>query len=216
MPLVPTKPSPTATQRDLEVHGALAEIKELYAALPCTLENLRAAVEDIVHAFAGIHEVGETNTGYWVDIFHRALGLEPGMSWCLMFVQYVLWVASGIWSKPDILPKNVAGTQACWRWAVAEDLVVLLRVDVQPWDVMIYTNGSTDHGHTDFAVEVGPQMRSFGGNTSSAHSGNGGEVAEVSWSEMRYGTWGKKRPNARWVRGAISLEKLYNKYWLAD
>jgi hypothetical protein len=202
------------TDADEKVLERLNEIVAKYQPLEPTRDVVRQAIIDTASAFEGIQEIGTSNTGYWINIFHQVLGLQPGYPWCMMYVQYVYWFVSQIWRNRDILPYNRAGVRVMWNWAKREEFVETQPASAKFADILILLDGNEPTGHTEILTAIDDVvMCTIGGNTNDATSRDGGRVARHTMPIKKYGPWGEPRTAKRWVAGVISFDKLYAKFW---
>lgn len=208
------EPEIEMTDADKATAAKLDAVVATYQPMEPTRENVRQAILATAQAFVGIREIGKSNTGYWVNIMHRALGLRPGLHWCMMFIQYVFWFVSKIWGKPDLLPFNSAGTRAMWNWAKKLYLTTSKPEEAGPADILIFADGSDPTGHTELLTAIPvAEMSTTGGNTNEQASRDGGHVAEHTMRTNIYGPWGEARTAKRWTLGVIRFDKLFDKYW---
>lgn len=144
----------------------------------------------------GVHEVGTTNSGVWVDKFLKAVYLGPGYAWCAAFVTWCLawallqkgWVKS--WEEGrdlirDLMYQNPAGCPQWLRAARERHTVRGFRVvlvapeHARAGDFVIFWGGQ----HIGLLRKAGWLLRiwrrTVEGNTADNDTGdqaNGGEV----------------------------------------
>ena len=201
------------TPQDIVIQTTLDLIRDRFAKMPATIENVRAAIVAVEYALIGVAEIGKSNCGYWVDIFQKSIGMH-GAPWCLAMQQYVFKYVASFWLFPDLLPFDTASTQALWRWADQQDLTVSTFDALYSCDLVIWRDGSRDLGHVGCAVtdpnyEQRNTITLIEGNTSTADWRDGGHVAEKVYTEGEL-NMGISRPDKRWCRGAIRFDKLYD------
>jgi len=150
----------------------------------------------VARAKVGVHEIGDSNTGKWVDIFLHAVYLPGGYAWCAAFA---IWDQIRAAIINDILDdtkddynklRNIMHDLFYGNAAYVPNLARAFREgrkahgwqakkvdwsDVQAGDIIICYHG----GHVE--VSTGPVRNSrvptIGGNTSTSGSqANGGEV----------------------------------------
>lgn len=201
------------------VERFLAEYRERFGVVPGVCPpyiHLQSVVTQIALGYEGVSERGTTNTGYLVDKWHRELGLNPGLPWCVMFGQHVYKRASLFFGMPDILPINTASTQ---KLADEAEVLGLATIDITratPGSGIIFRDGKHYRGHFEILMKTDPRTYdSVGGNTNSEFSRDGGDVGLHSnrgWNV--YGPVGTmKSTERRWTRCIIPLPALYEKYW---
>jgi len=206
------------TDRDQRAEKLLQDQKVLFSQREPNKENARAAIQAALLAFIGVREIGKTNTGYWVDIFHKAVGLKPGFPWCLMLIQYVYKLAPSWLGLPDLIPFNTAGTLSYGNWAKKNGLTVTSFADVKESDTLVWHNGKgSDKGHVGAVtsiVEVAPgiwSLQTVEGNTSDKNGTgdyrDGGNIAEkmYTYSDSDIG----KVSSKRYLFCIVSFDKLY-------
>lgn len=174
-------------------------------------EHVRGALLMTAEAFVGVREIKTTNTGHWINKFHKAIGLNPGLAWCLMFVQYVCKWTSDIWSLPDLLPFDVAGTQRLWEWAAKRGLVTTKASEFDFGDIVIWRNGMSDKGHTGilrFPRFILNEYETIEGNVGASWRDGGG----IEIRRQAYDQWGPigLKNDGRWTRGAIRFDALFD------
>lgn len=212
------------TPQDLIVEQRIQNIFDRYSQeeIPFNPLNFRTAICEIAEAFEGIREVGKTNSGFWVDKFLKETHLNPGYAWCMAYVQYVYRLASQLFYKPDLLPKDSAGTQIMAQWAMNNNLGMLDFQSINKGDIIIWRNHSkSDKGHTGLILEVIPKpfniqrIRVAEGNTTRIGWGReGGWLAFKEYSISELGKLGDEGqlPNQRYVRAVISATRLVEKF----
>lgn len=203
------------TRTDQAAYERLEAAKLFYETRTPDRAHLRGAIIATAEAFDGIREIKTTNTGHWINKFHRDIGLDPGLYWCLMYVQYVYKWACSIWDLPDILPYNVAGTQRLWDWAEREGLVGVAAEEFGYGDIVIWRNGMTSGGHTGIVVyRDDSQYATMEGNVG-ANWRDGGGVERRVQPYDKWGTVGVPREHDRWTRGVIKFDALFDRYLVA-
>ncbi len=202
-----TSVKPTAT--DLAVYERLELVRAKYLPLPVDLPNVRAALLETAHAFLGIREVGKSNTGYWINKFHKDVGLVPGHEWCLMAIQYMFAWLSEMYGRPDMLPLNYAATQRFWVIAHDRRLTTTNPREMMPGDTMIYRNGNDPKGHAALIIKIdGLEYTTIEGNVGADwRDGGGMETRRQSFEQ--WGPIGVARKSGRWTRGAVRFDLLY-------
>lgn len=207
------------TDADKRAEQVLSEQSKLYQNQPPTLENARRAVLSILTAFLGVREIGTSNSGYWVDRFHRALGLLPGKPWCMMLIQYVYKLASDWLGIPDIMPNNTAGTLNFGKWAKAKAYTITSFAMIRPCDCLVWHDGTgSPYGHIGAVVSVevtAPgvyRIETIEGNTSQGKKSDkdyrdGGTIAEkiYVYSDKDIG----KESSKRYLYAVVSFDKLF-------
>ncbi|MBI5646694.1 MAG: hypothetical protein HY962_07155 [Ignavibacteriae bacterium] len=204
---------------DLEAEAGLREIRAMYESLPHDLDTVRTAYLHTCDAFVGVHEVGSSNSSYWVDKFLNALGLDAGLSWCMALEQFKLRFVASIWDLPDLMAFNSGGTQACYMYYEKRGMVFTDPARLSLCDQVIWRNGLTAHGHVGGTYRIQSQTSGLivttnEGNTSTDEKTpgrwrDGGTCVNKEWRADKWGKWGQPRNPGRYVRGAISFEMLY-------
>lgn len=203
---------PAPTKTDIEVYDRLEAIKAFYADRTPDRAHVRGALLMTAEAFVGVREIKSSNTGHWINQFHRAIGLDPGLAWCLMFVQYAYKWTSDIWALPDLLPFNVAGVVRLWRWAEKRGLVTTSGFDFDYGDIVIWRKGGSDKGHTGIVrlpEWPGREYETIEGNTGASWRDGGGiEIRRQDYDE--FGVIGVAHSVGRWTCGAIRFDALFD------
>lgn len=202
------------TEKDKNSELKLKEIEAFHAGREVDGANLQYAIDDTLHAFLGVQEVGTSNSGYWIDRFHKSVGLRPGYPWCMMFLQYVYKFVSDIFEMKDLIPFNTAGTKAFGNWATNKNLCRTRISDIKVGDILVWQNGSSDQGHVGAVISVtttGGQVytiKTIEGNTSSKDYRDGGQIAEKEYTYSQ-AELGAKKSKSRWLRCVVSFDALY-------
>ena len=175
-------------------------------------DNPRLAVLSVAEAFLGVREIGTSNRGYWINKFHKEVGLEPGYPWCLMFIQYVYRIAATMVGVPDILPYNTASTQSLASWAEKKWLCLDSLTMLHPGDLLIWKDGNKSAGHVGMVTHITDrseniEIQTIEGNTSSTKYRDGGLVAVKEYTYER-GDLGDARTRGRWLRCVVSFDRL--------
>lgn len=173
-------------------------------------------VVGIAMCYVGISEIGTTNTGYLVNIWHEELGLNPGLPWCVIAAQHVYRKASDVFGMPDLLPYDTPSTQGLADKCEKNGLFTIDVSKATPGSSIIFRDGKHFRGHQEILVRTTPVVYdSVGGNTNSEYSRDGGDFGfhrDRGWGV--YGPVGTMRSTERrWTRGIIPLPALYDKFW---
>jgi hypothetical protein len=195
------------SKRDIAALSRYDDVLAKWQGQPGTIDNIRAALIDVLHAFVGVGEIGTSNRGHWVDRWQEMIGLE-GKAWCMAFVQAMYYYASSIFQIRDMLPYDNALARAVWNWASQKGCTTASIDDVQPGDIIIWSDGNTISGHTGIVTgRSGSTIATVEGNTSSANWRDGGHVEEKYY--VLDESWGKPQKCKRWARGVIQFSKLF-------
>ena len=143
----------------------------------------------------GVHEVGDSNSGRWVDLFLKAVYLPGGFAWCAAFVSWCtvealmkLGMVGSYEAGRDLLHDLMYGNAAFvpnWLRAAREGhtvrgwkVVLVAPEHAQAGDILIFWGGQ-HIGRLRKAGWLGIWRRTVEGNTSDNDAGdqaNGGEV----------------------------------------
>lgn len=183
-----------------------------------TPEFVGDAVTRYAHAWLGLSEIGRTNRNEAIDRWNREIHLNPEneYAWCVIFIQHVYLAVSQACGKPDLVPKDTAGSQALATWAEHNGLATIVPAHAQKGSIIVFRDGSSPYGHAEIITAVnGQRYFSVGGNTNSEFSRDGGDVGEhkdVAWG--RFGPVGSRRgAKKRWTRCIIPIGGLMRYSW---
>lgn len=131
---------------------------------------------EIARLFLFVREVGKPNSGLWVNIFQRFVGIDDGQSWCAAFVCFVL----AIWYEGrNELPFTATGVcQDIYRWAKKYAWIITAP---RPGDLYLYVN-SADHAH-HVGIVTGAGQGIAGNTSADGKSDNGTGVFEHALPE---------------------------------
>lgn len=202
------------TTADRQAQAAIDAVIQRAEGKQATKSALRAGIYTVSMGFLAVREIGSTNKGYWIDKFHRALGLNPGLPWCLMFIQYVYRVVSDAYSVPDLIPFNTAGTQALAQWAEKNKLTRSNLREASEGDIIVWADGKTGRGHVGIITDAGcvgnletVAIATIEGNTSDKDYRDGGGVCEKNYT-YHSRDLGASRRQGRWLRCVVSFDAL--------
>lgn len=149
-------------------------------------------------AKVGVHEIGSSNSGKWVDQFLKAVLLGPGYAWCAAFATWCAIEASELLRglpaekrlTPQLMHDLIMGNAAYVpNWLTAAKakrtrdgwtVVVVAEKDAKPGDFCIFWGGQHIGILRLGGWLFGIRRRTVEGNTSANETGsqaNGGEVA---------------------------------------
>lgn len=207
------EPTPEDIKAEYDFNKLLSVIKLTREQSPVTIEMLRKSIVGIAKCFRGVHEIGKTNTGYWIDRFLRAGHGCSGDAWCCGFVQFAYEQASTALGLPDLMPCDTVGTQELARWIKHQNVFILSINEIKPGDVVVWTNGRGSlKGHTGIVANIDAKyIYTIEGNTSTGNKfdRDGGYVAEKKYlkSEFKIGAVSDKR----YVNCVGSAELMYRR-----
>ena len=141
------------------------------------MANLDEQSVIVACGFEGVHEQGGDNRGPEVDMFIRAVGLEPPQPWCCGFICYCIQQAVQQLGLPH--PQFQYGASVYKLWNRNQGLVIPAPV---PNCVALRNEGvnSLGHavGHALFVIGVNEDgsLHCISGNTNAAGSRNGDSV----------------------------------------
>lgn len=206
------------TEYDRAAAQKIESLEAFYRGRSADRKHLRGAVVSLLTAFEGVREIGTSNKGYWVDRFHKDVGLAPGQPWCVMLPQYAFRVAAGWLGLPDPLPYNTASTQSLAAHAEQNGLCRGNIAEISFADLLIWRNGRSWQGHVGTAIEPSEEtetglflVKTFEGNTSAKDYRDGGIAARKQY-HYREADLGKARSRGRYLRCVVSFDALMDKY----
>lgn len=142
---------------------------------------------EIAKGQIGQHEIPKgSNSGPMVDVYLKAVGLNPGFPWCQAFVNYCYELAANQLAVPEPVP-NTGGVLDCWNKVKMSQKLFSVEANqrprlVQPGMQFILKLGDTV-GHTGIVErmeEVKPNewvIHTIEGNTDDEGGREGWEVA---------------------------------------
>lgn len=200
----------TMTEIDKKAEQGLQELHERYSAKAYPeLDEVRRAVIDTAYVFVGVREIGDTNSGYWINRFLKRTGLGEGYPWCMAFVQFVISEACAMHGIPDLLKYDSASTRNVWEHYEKQHATVHALLSARPGDVFIQSSGKSWRGHTGIVIGIAEDtVCTIEGNTGgkSWRDGGGVEMKIQNVSKFRVD---KPRDHGAWTRGYIDLSVLW-------
>jgi hypothetical protein len=139
--------------------------------------NMRALLTQEALRWVGVQEENGDNKGQLVEIFQRAVTLEPGMPWCAAFVIYCLDRVKAQASCLDMYApasKIYRTGHVLTMWNNSPIGNRVSGANVMPGDLMLWQLNGSDAGHVGIVLSNNTSKGSF--QTIEGNTGPGVEV----------------------------------------